>query len=359
VLLGLAALARANILAVWPVAVVWVWLQAAARRRGLTAAAVLTTAVAITVSPATLHNRIAGGQWAIISANFAENWQIGNSYGSTGTFVYPEGELMPVASADWLKLQARKGGLLLADYEQPNNVNFYQLADERPWLAPGYVLSWGMFLALGIAGVWLTRRGWRKLFPLYGYVLLYGGTIVLFFVTSRFRVPLWPVLILFSAAGIDRAVVLWNDRHRLEPALVLGLAAALATGLIAANPRTVQPRYWESLAQVHEKRGEWQAAETAVRRQLGSAGDDRSAVWKLAYYLQRQGEYGEAAMWLERLLVLTDNRPDILREAGLNDIRLGRYERGADRLRGYIEAWPDTPDSARIAEIIETVESRK
>jgi hypothetical protein len=55
---------------------------------------------------------------------------------------------------------------------------------------------------------------------------------------------------------------------------------------------------------------------------------------------------------MERLLILTDNRPDVLREAGYLDIVLGRTERGVLRLERYLAASPGAEDSSAVAGII-------
>jgi 4-amino-4-deoxy-L-arabinose transferase-like glycosyltransferase len=352
-LLGLGAIARANLLVLWPVAAAWVWLGIKNRRQKAISVAVLTLAAVAVISPVTLHNRLVDGQWALISTNFSENWKIGNSYDSTGGFVYPEKELVPVLSVDFVKLQARKALKLAADYEQPNNVNFYQLQPENPWLAAGNLLSWGFFICFGLMGIVLTCGRWRQLFPLYCYLLFYGGTLVLFFVTSRFRVPLWPVLILFSASGLDRVAELWGQRKRIEPLLALALAAVIAGWMIVANPRSVEPRYRDNLAVLYEQNRNWTAAEHEMRLKLDGLPDDPATVWKLAYYLQKQDRLKESSVLVERLLILVDNRPDVLREAGLLDLGLGQTARGVERLRSYLSASPDASDSARIADLIE------
>ncbi len=351
-ILGVGVLARANLLVLWPVAAAWVWLGARGRGQAMRPVAALTLAMAAVIFPVTLHNRIVGGQWALISTNFSENWKIGNSYDSSGGFGYPQKGLVPVLSMDFVKLQARKTIKLMADYEQPNNVNFYQLQPDNPWLAGGGLLCWGFFMVFALAGMILTRERWRQLFPLYCYLLLYGGTLALFFVTSRFRVPLWPVLILFTAAGLDRAADLWRRGKRLEPLLVPALAAVLAAAMILTNPRTVQPHYWDNLALVHERRGQWEQAVDVMQRKLRAHSADRAALWKLAYYLQQQGRLEQASSMLERLLKLTGPHPEVLKEAGLLDIRLGRNARGVERLRQYFAASPAAPDSARIADLI-------
>ena len=352
VLLGIGTLARSNLLALWPVAAAWVWLVGGKGKSGLKALAVMTLAAGLAISPATLHNRIEGETWALVSTNFSENWKIGNSLDSEGGFGYPEKELAPVFSLTFLKLQANKAKFLLRDYEQPNNTNFYQMQPDNPWLGLGNFLSWNLYLAFGLAGIILTRGRWRQLFPLYGYLLFYGGTLVLFFVTSRFRVPLWPALILFSAAGIDRTSSMWKAGKRLEPALAKVLATILAAAMLLSNPRTIQPQYWDNLALIHERRGQWEEASGVMRSKERLHPDDPETLWKLAYYLQQEGGLERASQVLERLLKISGGHPEVLKEAGLLDLKLGRTERGVARLQGYLKATPGAADSSTIVELI-------
>ncbi|HLA39606.1 MAG TPA: glycosyltransferase family 39 protein, partial [Candidatus Glassbacteria bacterium] len=235
VLLGLAALCRANALVLLPAGAWTIWRPPAGwvNSRAIALFLLLTF---VTISPATIHNRLAGGHLALVETSFSENWKIGNSYDSTGGFSYPQKGLVPIFSVDFLRLQLQKAQMLVSDYEQPNNLNFYQIAGDRPWLRL-IPLSWGFYLAFGLAGILLTRGQRRKLFPLYAYLVLYGGSLIAFFILSRFRLPLWPVLILFSAAGFEKAVRLVREKRLVEPAAVMATAAAAWLFLAASNPR--------------------------------------------------------------------------------------------------------------------------
>ncbi|MFH1071312.1 MAG: tetratricopeptide repeat protein, partial [Candidatus Glassbacteria bacterium] len=346
-------LCRANALILLPVGV-WTirsTLKAEGKAGAVRAATAFVLVTLLTISPATLHNRIVAGRWALVSTNFGENWKIGNSYDSTGGFWNPQQALVPVFSSGFLRLQLKKAGLLLSDYEQPNNLNYYQMAEGRPWLELP-LLSWGFYLAFGLAGALLTRSQRWKLFPLYAFFLLYGASVVVFFITGRFRLPLWPVLILFTAAGFTRAVSLVRGRRLAEPAAVMAPALALCLYLVLSNPRTIQAQYFDNLALVHLERGDTTAAVGELERELVYYPSQPQTLRALAYYLQKEGRDAEASRYLELLMAKIGERPELLREAGLLDIRLGKTGRGVQRLARYLELLPQAPDSQRIAEYI-------
>ncbi|HLA39939.1 MAG TPA: tetratricopeptide repeat protein, partial [Candidatus Glassbacteria bacterium] len=120
-------------------------------------------------------------------------------------------------------------------------------------------------------------------------------------------------------------------------------------------PRTVQPQYFDNLVLVHLERGDTTAVIGELERELDHYPDLPQTLWALAYYLQKQGRDTEASRCLERLLARVGERPDLLRETGLLDLRLGRTERGRQRLTRYLELAPQAPDSQPIAEMIGTL----
>ncbi|HEU4401271.1 MAG TPA: tetratricopeptide repeat protein [Candidatus Polarisedimenticolia bacterium] len=62
--------------------------------------------------------------------------------------------------------------------------------------------TFGTLAPLGLLGLYLTRRSWRRLLPLYVLLFGYMATVMLFFNFSRFRVPIVPILALFAAESL-------------------------------------------------------------------------------------------------------------------------------------------------------------
>jgi tetratricopeptide (TPR) repeat protein len=81
------------------------------------------------------------------------------------------------------------------------------------------------------------RTARRHLLPVV-FVLLYSTTILLFFVNARYRIPLVPILLIYSAYAIAELVARWRtsvrNRPRWRRSPLIGPACALA-GLLAVS----------------------------------------------------------------------------------------------------------------------------
>jgi tetratricopeptide (TPR) repeat protein len=356
-LLGLAALARSNALVLLPVGALWLWfLSGGPVRRGSVVSALFLASAFLTVSPAALHTRLAGGQWALVEASMSQNWRIGNSFDSTGGYWEPKQGLVPPLSGAFLRLQLKKLGKLLSDYEEPNNMNFYHFQRYSRWLKVP-LLSWGFFLAFGLAGAWLTRRRWRELWPLYGYVLLYGLSIAAFFVTSRFRLPLWPVAILFSGAALAAVWKYLEERRFAVVAAVLVPAALGAAALKAMPEKVIQAQYFQNAAMACEKAGRKTEELCELRDWAIMYPSDPNPLPALAQILFEQEDKRAA---LEATVRLTELRPAFARGwygAGRLYYELKDKAMAAHYFRRWIELEPEAPEAAGIRKFLRQYDS--
>jgi cytochrome c-type biogenesis protein CcmH/NrfG len=107
----------------------------------------------------------------------------------------------------WIGLIAKKSWLMLWNHEVPNNRSFE--TQDTPllrWLP----VRWWLLLALfpwGVAALLKKGKGEQVLW-IASFFILFSGTVVLFFVNSRFRIPLWPGMAVVAGGG---AVYLWNS----------------------------------------------------------------------------------------------------------------------------------------------------
>jgi tetratricopeptide (TPR) repeat protein len=95
--------------------------------------------------------------------------------------------------------------------------------------------TFGTLAPLGLLGIWMTRREWRRLVLLYVLLFGYMATVLLFFNFGRFRVPVVPILALFAAAPLHRFCLWLRDGLRL----LVGMAAR--AGDLPARARTLLP----------------------------------------------------------------------------------------------------------------------
>ncbi|MFQ5626907.1 MAG: tetratricopeptide repeat protein, partial [Methyloligellaceae bacterium] len=257
-LLGLSALARANVLVFSVVVLLWIALGQERSRR-LVRAGVFATAMLVTILPATIHNYLAARDFVPITSNGGINFFIGNSEDAKGIFYPPRGvnlvkdsvlktyveRLLGREVSDsefsryWFnqafdfirenpgreaRLLARKTRMFFNAYEVPQ-IEAYEVARDRHSSLRVLFVSFWMILSLALMGMIYLVRDWKKYFLLYGYIITFSASIILFFITARYRVQIAPIFCLFAAHAllviIPRAVS--NIRHSLVPAIVFGL----------------------------------------------------------------------------------------------------------------------------------------
>ena len=261
VLLGLSALAVANVLLFAPVLLGYLYW----RQRQFRPAAFLLLGCALVIAPVAYRNWAVGGDLVLISHNAGINFYIGNNadYEQT-TRIRPgrdwvelvemperrAGIEQPSAKSryffaqswqyitseplDFLRLLAYKGYLFLRGDEIPRNRDLYFARNDSSLLSillwkKGLAFPFGLIAPLALLGLFAFLRSSEspegRLLALF--VACYALSVVLFFVTGRYRLPAIPVLLLFAACGVR---ALW---HRPWPAL-----AAVAGLLVFCNLAT-------------------------------------------------------------------------------------------------------------------------
>src|SRR5205085_7402402 len=119
----------------------------------------------------------------------------------------------------------------------PQVEGFEAMAPGTPLARPPFWHSFA-FLPLGLAGTLLTagsifrrrrsassRESVRALLTLWAWV--YAASIALFFVTDRYRVPLFPCLVVLAAVAVEWLIACFApERRRYLPFLAAGLGAA-------------------------------------------------------------------------------------------------------------------------------------
>ena len=261
ILLGLSALAVANVLLFAPVLLGYLYW----RQRRLRPPALLLLGCALVIAPVAYRNWAVGGDSVLISHNAGINFYIGNNadYEQT-TRIRPgrawaelvempehrAGIEQPSAKSryffaqswqyitseplDFLGLLAHKSYLFLHGAEIPRNRDLYFARNNSALLSillwkKGLAFPFGLVAPLALLGLFAVLRTSEspegRLLALF--VACYAFSVVLFFVTGRYRLPTVPVLLLFAACGVR---VLWQ---RPWPAL-----AAVAALLIFCNVAT-------------------------------------------------------------------------------------------------------------------------
>lgn len=347
--LGLAAIARPNVLLFMPFLALWIWRRGEARE--LRAALLFSVALMLPIAPISAYNRIEGGEWVLISSQAGVNLWIGNNPASDGsTAIVPgtqggwwegfhgardlaraeAGEPLsdagisrhytgkaldwigaePVAFANHLLWKLR---LFWIDWELGNNQEIRFFARRFNPLSR-FSLPFSLLAGLGLVGAAMaaTRRG-RESFPLWGFLAVYTVSVVGFFVCSRFRVPVLPVLMVFAAHALVSLVqaaqqARWSQVARLlVPALVIAVFSSMLPEAVVSG--------------------------------------DANGFGQLGTAEQRAGRHAQALEHLEQGLRADPNHPYLRVWMALSLRELSQAERAQRLLLETLEDYPRQPEA--------------
>ncbi|RMF23792.1 MAG: hypothetical protein D6760_04725 [Deltaproteobacteria bacterium] len=420
---GVSALARPNILVAIPAAAIWI-LRHGQMRQAARNIAALVCGTMLAITPVTIRNVVRGHDLVWIVWQDGVNFFIGNNPESDGVTA-----VVPGTRADWwggyedavawaeraegrslrpskvsrywwrrglefwrqqpkraVMLMLRKFALLLGNSEISNNrqLMFKKRQSRILRLLP---VSFSLLLALAVFGCCgndrhcapkpfasPNRADWNL--PLW-IVMPYAMSIVVFFVTARYRLPMTVTLMPLSAAGAVRAVrsVVSHPRVRLvRDAVVAGTvwslsglnpfqigAAAVWRGYydlgvdyvdvdlhrarecfdrsIRSNPNYA-PAY-KMRGYVEERSGDLASALLDYRRALALDGSFVDAAFRMGVVAQKLGRTTEARASYEYVLRLQPEHALALTNLADLSLRSGQCETACDLIRRALALQPD------------------
>ena len=240
--IGLFTLNRENARVLVPVVIAWLFLFF--RDRPLVSrvgwAALFTAALALVLLPVGLRNYFVGGEFLISTSQLGPNFYIGNHPGASGSYeplvpghgnaIYERDDARQLAETamgqklspvqvsqywlgrsfqyvrsqpgDWLRLLGRKLLLTFSGREIVDTESIEAYSQYSKLLRVLLWFSFGVIFPLAVFGGWLTRHEWRRLWLLYALFLVFCFSVAIFYVVARYRYPIVPIVLLFSAAGI-------------------------------------------------------------------------------------------------------------------------------------------------------------
>jgi len=273
--LGLGCLVRGNLLLILPVFIIWRLAApflggeseqpvagrniSSLRRVSVADPLALLLGATLILFPTAVRNRVVGGEWVLTTAQGGPNFYLGNNpVNTTGRYATlpfvganPKFEekgftaeaqrrtgralrptevsrywytqsltWMQTHPRAWLGLTWKKFATYWNAFEVPDNLDYGMYRSDAPVLRlplPGY----GLVVPLALLGAILLsgRAGWPR--GLLLFVVVYASSVVLFFVFSRYRLPMMPALYplaghalvdlarRFRRPGLRRAVLPW------------------------------------------------------------------------------------------------------------------------------------------------------
>jgi tetratricopeptide (TPR) repeat protein len=340
-------------------------------------AVILIATVIVTILPATMHNYRASRDCVPITSNGGVNFYIGNSEDATGIFYPPRGinlvtddavktyvervlgkDVTPSElSRYWFseafafirtnpaaafRLFARKIALYFNGYEVPQIESFDIARAKYGTLQLLFINMW-MLMSLGIMGMLYTVRRWRKYLLLNGYVLALSLSVVLFFVTSRYRVQIAPALALFAAFAmldvLPRAFA--NLRKQIFPVVLLAvIVLATQPGLFALAKEDVQWREHTHEARRLSKVGQHDDALEEINKAIDIHPDYADSYIHRALIYKAAGKRFQVVEDYAHAVDLNPNLPTVQYDFGQILRQLKMYAPAVEAYRKAIELNP-------------------
>ncbi len=365
---GLSTIARPNVLLVFPLLAVWLWLGQrrshgwlAALRRPL----LYAMGIAICTLPVTIRNYVVGHDVVMVSSQGGVNFYLGNNPEADGlTMVMPEirldlsipwSEFVDTTDAyarhdrgrplrpseissywndkgwkwvsehpvDFLALTGKRIVYLFSGFENSDQADIYRFSENSPILQTlifdrGVKFPFGVVAPLALIGLVLAWPERRKLAPIYLFLLGYLPTIVLFLVTARHRLAVIVLFLIFAAFAFSRILDAIMERRRET----LGLIAAFAVLLVLLNLRPfdlgydTSGQYLYQRGLVLEKQGRLDEAINEYREALKYQ-PIPEAFNNLGYALARRNDFAGAYQAYQQGLRAKPNAADMLANLGL------------------------------------------
>jgi Tfp pilus assembly protein PilF len=353
--LGLALLTRGNYFAFIPFLLIYIFIiNNNGWKNSLSQALFLVLGLALIISPITLRNYVVGHDFNLITYGLGLNLYTGNNpENQTGlyrppSFVRPDPEFEAVdfikeaerqtgralkpsaASAFWLHksleyIKADPGAFMAGltykfnyfwnKYEIPDNQDFYFFRQYSSLLSLP-LPAFGWIAPLGLLGLVLAWRRWRRVLLLYLFLFSYSASVILTFVFDRYRAPIVTTLIVFAAFSLVWLIGKISNREYQKAgyALLLFIPLFLYVNQDLARDKFTSAKI--NLASIYQRQGQYEKAIAVYREVIKSEPNDFEAYYGLGLVYRDYGKPREAIGQYQEAIKINSRSKDAHNELG-------------------------------------------
>jgi len=206
-------------------------------------------------------------------------------------------------------------------------------------------LKFSMIFPFAILGMFLNLRLNKGNYLLYGYALSFVLALMLFSTISRYRLPLVPSLIIFSAQGLYK---LWRaiiSSHR-ELLYCLPILAAAALLVNIPLPEANLETYGESnfLGLGYNRSGDYDKAIESFKKGLSIAPDNAQLYNNLGQAYLYKGMFDYAELNIKKAIEIWPDFSEAHSSLGTLYKNKGLLDESLEEYRKAVALRPDSPD---------------
>jgi len=377
-LIGAAILGDGKFLFFLLTCVVWFWFRHSRARRSV---GVMMLAAVSIVGTCAVRNKIVSGDWVAISAQSGLSFYAGNHQGATGTYVNP-GFIRPThggqdedqriaaeaimnrrmspaevsrfwqsrgirfiqeSPGDYLRLVLRKARLFFQETEDAYDLDLLFLKDEKDRLDFNPLM---ILFPMAILGMGFSRSQWRSRPFIIFLILSQLLMTMVFFLTTRHRATIIPVLLLFQSITVIWLIHQCRTGRWVRCARVLLIIAIFAYTLpvIRMDKKVLTANRSAKAGAVYLKRGDLPEALRQYEIALTLNPEDSNTLYNLGNVYVAQNNLKQAARSYKEALQICPYNVDALFNLAYVAEQQGDPSH-ALLLYRQVEAYqPDTPD---------------
>jgi tetratricopeptide (TPR) repeat protein len=260
----------------------------------------------------------------------------------------------------WFKLTSRKAAYFWTGVEVTNNEDTYYFTRFSNLLG---LLMWqkiiafpfGIICPLALAGIIVSRKHWRKLLLLYGFIFFYMASVVAFFVCARYRMPVIPVLLIFAAYTIHYCLEkLKSHQYKslaycLTGIIFLGVLANVDIGGVTDRNRARAHLYG---AHAYEARDDYTKAITEYQGAIELVPDHLQANHGLGILYMKMERYDTAEKIFKKVLSIDPYLAQAHFNLGSVYVALNRYAEAINEYEAALEIIPNYELAAAWAAVV-------
>ena len=377
-LLGLGVLIR------WP----YVW-----RTKFLKILLPLGLGTAVILFSVALRNRIIGGDWTMISAQSGLSFYTGNNPLATGVYDHPaflrpshqgqdedqriiaekiaRKQLSPQEIShfwqdkalrfirqhpdQYLRLLLRKTRLFFTDTENAHDADLL-LQDQ--WRKTLDINPFWLICPLAVAGVFLSRKKYPSTHFLNLLIISQWLMTSVFFLTTRHRATIIPVLLLYEAYTL-----FWvADALKAKQWLRMGITAGFVLLFVLAVPSERSDTEYTDFIRfsktgtVYLQRADPLKAQTAFQNALNIRPNDSTTLYNLGNAYLQAGNYPEAERYFEKSIHVCSHNVDALFNLAYTLEQTGRAQRAIAVYLQVLQYQPGSADALfRLSQVYQQV----